>query len=134
MEAHQIRFSVHCTPAAARSARQQLVNGIRRWNASLDQDLLSTAELVAAELLTNAVRHAGHGPISAGARQCVASRPLPTRVVRPARAISTPETLVRKRASSTLGSLVSLGRRSRCGWVVARAGAEKEASNSMVPE
>ncbi|MFF7139107.1 MULTISPECIES: ATP-binding protein [unclassified Streptomyces] len=68
MEAHQIRFSVHGTPAAARSARQQLANGIRRWDASLDQDLLNTAELVAAELLTNAVRHAGHGPISAGAR------------------------------------------------------------------
>lgn len=68
MEAHQIRFSVPGTPAAVRSARQQLANGIRRWDASLDQDLLSTAELVAAELLTNAVRHAGRGPISAGAR------------------------------------------------------------------
>lgn len=68
MEAHQIRFSVHGSPAAASSARQQLANGIRGWDASLDQDLLSTAELVAAELLANAVRHAGHGPISAGAR------------------------------------------------------------------
>lgn len=68
MEAHQIRFSVHGTPAAASSARQQLANGIRGWDTSLDQDLLSTAELVAAELLANAVRHSGHGPISAGAR------------------------------------------------------------------
>ncbi|MGW0824619.1 ATP-binding protein [Streptomyces sp. NPDC002845] len=68
MEAHQIQFSVHGTPAAASSARQQLANGIRGWDASLDQDLLSTAELVAAELLANAVQHAGHGPISAAAR------------------------------------------------------------------
>ncbi|MFC9913082.1 ATP-binding protein [Streptomyces sp. NPDC127197] len=68
MEAHQIRFPVPGTPAAARSARQQLANGIRAWDASFDQELLETAELVAAELLANAVRHGGHGPISAGAR------------------------------------------------------------------
>jgi anti-sigma regulatory factor (Ser/Thr protein kinase) len=67
MEAHQIRFPVPSTPAAASSARQQLANGIRAWDAFLDQELLETAELVAAELLTNAVRHAGHGPISASA-------------------------------------------------------------------
>ena len=35
MEAHQIHFSVHGTPAAARSARQQLANGIRGWDTSL---------------------------------------------------------------------------------------------------
>lgn len=68
MEAHQIRFPVHSTPAAASSARQQIASGIRGWDACLDQELLSTAELVAAELLANAVRHAGHGPISAAAR------------------------------------------------------------------
>jgi len=68
METHQIRLSVHGTPAAASSARQQLASGIRGWCAALDQELLSTAELVAAELLANAVRHAGHGPISAAAR------------------------------------------------------------------
>jgi len=33
----------------------------------LDQEMLDTAELVAAELLANAVRHAGDGPISDGA-------------------------------------------------------------------
>ncbi|WP_369189468.1 ATP-binding protein [Streptomyces sp. R08] len=68
MEAHQIHFPVHGTPAAASSARRQLAIGIRAWDTSLDQELLETAELVAAELLANAVRHAGHGPISAGAR------------------------------------------------------------------
>ncbi|MDX3385394.1 ATP-binding protein [Streptomyces niveiscabiei] len=68
MEAHQIHFPVHGTAAAASSARQRLAIGIRDWDASLDQELLETAELVAAELLANAVRHAGHGPISAGAR------------------------------------------------------------------
>jgi len=67
MEAHQIHFPVHGTPAAASFARQQLAIGIRAWDASLDQELLETAELVAAELLANAVRHAGHGPILAGA-------------------------------------------------------------------
>ncbi|WP_416973587.1 ATP-binding protein [Streptomyces sp. 4F14] len=68
MEAHQIHFPVHGTAAAASSARRRLAIGIRDWDASLDQELLETAELVAAELLANAVRHAGHGPISAGAR------------------------------------------------------------------
>jgi serine/threonine-protein kinase RsbW len=68
MEAHQIHFPVHGTAAAASTARQRLANGIRAWDASLGQELLETAELVAAELLANAVQHAGHGLISAGAR------------------------------------------------------------------
>ncbi|MFC7866340.1 ATP-binding protein [Streptomyces murinus] len=68
MEVHQVRFPVSGTPAAATAARQQLAGAIRNWDAFLGPELLDTAELVAAELITNAVRHAGHGPISAGAR------------------------------------------------------------------
>ncbi|MFJ4005657.1 MULTISPECIES: ATP-binding protein [Streptomyces] len=68
MEVHQVRFPVSGTPAAATAARQQLAGAIRTWNAFLGPELLDTAELVAAELITNAVRHAGHGSISAGAR------------------------------------------------------------------
>ncbi|MFD8910256.1 ATP-binding protein [Streptomyces sp. NPDC059575] len=68
MEVHHARFPVSGTPAAAASARRQLAGAIRNWDVFLEPELLETAELVAAELITNAVRHAGHGPISAGAR------------------------------------------------------------------
>ncbi|MFJ8154285.1 ATP-binding protein [Streptomyces sp. NPDC094468] len=68
MEVHQVRFPVSGTPAAAASARRQLAGAIRNWDAFLGPELLDTAELVAAELIANAVRHAGNGPISAGAR------------------------------------------------------------------
>ncbi|MYS46864.1 ATP-binding protein [Streptomyces sp. SID5998] len=68
MEVHQVRFPVSGTPAAAASARRQLSGAIRNWDAFLGPELLDTAELVAAELIANAVRHAGNGPISAGAR------------------------------------------------------------------
>ncbi|MEV6480293.1 ATP-binding protein [Streptomyces sp. NPDC051576] len=68
MEVHQIRFPVSGTPVGAASARRQLADGIREWGAFLDPELLDTAELVAGELITNAVRHAGDGPIAAGAR------------------------------------------------------------------
>ncbi|WHM38256.1 ATP-binding protein [Streptomyces sp. BPTC-684] len=66
MEAHQIRISVSGTPAGAASARQQIAEWIRAWGVLLEPDLLDTAELVASELITNAVRHA-HGPITASA-------------------------------------------------------------------
>ncbi|MDO0933231.1 ATP-binding protein [Streptomyces sp. DG2A-72] len=68
MEVHHVRFPVSGTSAAAASARQRLAGAIRAWGAFLKPELLETAELVAAELITNAVRHAGKGPISAGAR------------------------------------------------------------------
>ncbi|MGW5659842.1 ATP-binding protein [Streptomyces sp. NPDC003758] len=67
MEAHQIRIPVSSTPAAAAFARQQLAAGIRGWGLG-NPELLDTAELVAGELIANAVRHAGDGPIAAGAR------------------------------------------------------------------
>ncbi|WKX72169.1 ATP-binding protein [Streptomyces sp. XD-27] len=68
MEVHQICFPVAGTRAAAASARQQLAAGIRAWGALLDPELLDSAELVAAELITNAVRHTNDGPIVATAR------------------------------------------------------------------
>ncbi|MCX3059797.1 ATP-binding protein [Streptomyces beihaiensis] len=69
MEAHEIRLPVAGTPAAARDARRQLALGIRTaWGDLLDRDLLDTVELAAGELIANAVRHAGGGPIWAGAR------------------------------------------------------------------
>ncbi|QDY77673.1 ATP-binding protein [Streptomyces qinzhouensis] len=68
MKVHQIRFPVPGTHAAASSARRDLVAAIRAWGTLLPPELLDAAELVASELITNAVRHAGaDGPISAGA-------------------------------------------------------------------
>ncbi|WP_275466582.1 ATP-binding protein [Streptomyces noursei] len=68
MAANQIRLSVASTPVGASSARRQLVNRMREWADVLDQQVLDNAELVVAELLVNAVQHAGGGPIAAGAR------------------------------------------------------------------
>ncbi|MEV2211097.1 ATP-binding protein [Streptomyces sp. NPDC050997] len=67
MEAHHIRIPVSGTPAGAASARRQIAEEIRDWGAALGHELLYAAELVASELITNAVRHAHHGPITAGA-------------------------------------------------------------------
>ncbi|MBO1333742.1 ATP-binding protein [Streptomyces sp. VRA16 Mangrove soil] len=67
MEAHHIRISVSGTSAGAASARQQIAEEIRDWGAVLGSELLDAAELVASELITNAVRHAHEGPITAGA-------------------------------------------------------------------
>ncbi|MEV8018094.1 ATP-binding protein [Streptomyces sp. NPDC086554] len=60
-------MSVSGTPAGAASARQQIAKAIRAWGAFLEPELLDAAELVAAELLANAVQHADGGPITAGA-------------------------------------------------------------------
>ncbi|MDT3395358.1 ATP-binding protein [Streptomyces sp. B1866] len=67
MEVHQIRLPVSGTPAAAVSARRQLTDVLRVWN-TFGPELLDRAELVAAELIANAVLHAGDGPIWVGAR------------------------------------------------------------------
>ncbi|PNE36261.1 ATP-binding protein [Streptomyces noursei] len=66
MEAHHIRIPVSGTPAGATSARQEIAEGIRAWATSLEPELLDAAELVTSELITNAVRHAHDGPITAG--------------------------------------------------------------------
>ncbi|MEE1749263.1 ATP-binding protein [Streptomyces sp. JV184] len=67
MEAHHIRIPVPGTPAGAASARRQIAEEIRDWGAALGPALLDAAVLVASELITNAVRHAHKGPITAGA-------------------------------------------------------------------
>ncbi|MBX7551293.1 ATP-binding protein [Streptomyces sp. tea 10] len=74
MQAHQFRIPVSGTPAAAASARRQLADGIRAFGAFLGPELLDAAELVAAELIANAVRHANDGPITAGA--CLSDKEL----------------------------------------------------------
>ncbi|KUL33846.1 hypothetical protein ADL22_32055 [Streptomyces sp. NRRL F-4489] len=67
MDAYRIRFPVVSTPVGASTARRRLMDGMRAWADVLDQEVLDTAELVVAELLANAVQHAGGGPIVAGA-------------------------------------------------------------------
>lgn len=67
MEAHHIRIPVPGTPAGAASARRRIAEEIRDWGAALGPALLDAAVLVASELITNAVRHAHKGPITAGA-------------------------------------------------------------------
>ncbi|WP_328866164.1 ATP-binding protein [Streptomyces sp. NBC_00304] len=67
MEAHRIRIPVPGTPAGAASARRQIAEEIPDWGAALGPVLLDAAVLVASELITNAVRHADKGPITAGA-------------------------------------------------------------------
>ncbi|MFK0288895.1 ATP-binding protein [Streptomyces sp. NPDC090442] len=68
MEMHDVRFSVSGTPAAAASARRRLVAAMRDWGLPADSDVLHVAELMAGELLSNAVRHAGPGAATVTAR------------------------------------------------------------------
>ncbi|MEV6394424.1 ATP-binding protein [Streptomyces sp. NPDC051907] len=67
MEAHHIRIPVSGTSAGAASARRQIAEERRDWGAALGPELLDAAELVASELITNAVRHAHEGSITAEA-------------------------------------------------------------------
>ncbi|WP_371791243.1 ATP-binding protein [Streptomyces sp. NBC_01471] len=67
MEAHHIRISVSGTSAGAASARRRIAEEIRAWGTLLGSEVLDAAELVASELITNAVRHAPGGPIAASA-------------------------------------------------------------------
>ncbi|MGD3108939.1 ATP-binding protein [Streptomyces sp. YGL11-2] len=68
MEVHDIRLPVSGTPAAAASARRQLVAAMRGWGLPADSDALHAAELMAGELLSNAVQHAGPRAITVAAR------------------------------------------------------------------
>ncbi|MFG2207307.1 ATP-binding protein [Streptomyces sp. NPDC048638] len=67
MEVHDIRLSVSGTPAVAASARRQFAAEIRDWGLPVDSDALHTAELIAGELLSNAVQYAGQGAIALSA-------------------------------------------------------------------
>ncbi|UZJ33754.1 ATP-binding protein [Streptomyces endophytica] len=68
MEVHDIRLSVFGTPAAAASARRRLVAAIRDWGLPAGSEPLHAAELMAGELLSNAVQHAGPGAVTVTAR------------------------------------------------------------------
>ncbi|GAA2695161.1 ATP-binding protein [Streptomyces lunalinharesii] len=68
MDAYQIRFPLASTPLGASTARRRLVDGMRAWAEVLDQEVLDAAEVVVAELLANAVQHAGGTVIVARAR------------------------------------------------------------------
>lgn len=58
----QIRFTVEATAAAVHSARHRVSRAVRSWTASSDDELSFRLELVASELLTNGLEHAG-GPM-----------------------------------------------------------------------
>ncbi|MFF9339708.1 ATP-binding protein [Streptomyces sp. NPDC014773] len=69
MEAHQLTFSLPPTPVAVPTARRQMRDAITAWPAvTATSEAVHTAELVVSELVTNAVRYAGHQPISVVAR------------------------------------------------------------------
>ncbi|MCX4822449.1 ATP-binding protein [Streptomyces sp. NBC_01142] len=68
MEAHELSISVSGTPLAAAETRRQIAAEIRSWNTGFDADTLHSAELVAGELIANAVQHASDGPVSVAAR------------------------------------------------------------------
>ncbi|GHB10041.1 ATP-binding protein [Streptomyces chryseus] len=63
---HQLAFPVAQTAAAAQEARHRVVAAVRAWDIQLGEDELDGIELVAAELVANAVLHATSGPITVG--------------------------------------------------------------------
>ncbi|MCF3131878.1 ATP-binding protein [Streptomyces olivochromogenes] len=63
MSRHRFRFAFEATPAAVHAARHRISAAVRRRDAPLDDEVCSQLELVATELLTNAVRHAS-GPLT----------------------------------------------------------------------
>ncbi|APU41207.1 MULTISPECIES: ATP-binding protein [unclassified Streptomyces] len=65
MEAHQLTFTLSPTPIAVPTARRQMRDAIAAWpTVPATSEAVHTAELVVSELVTNAVRYAGHQPIS----------------------------------------------------------------------
>jgi anti-sigma regulatory factor (Ser/Thr protein kinase) len=65
MAAHyQLAFPVAHTAAAAQQARHRVVAAVRSWDIRLGEDELDGIELVAGELVANAVLHATSGPVT----------------------------------------------------------------------
>ncbi|MEU8628760.1 ATP-binding protein [Streptomyces sp. NPDC048669] len=60
----RITFTVEATEAAVHGARHRVSTAVRRWGGPVDEELCFHLELVASELLTNGLRHAG-GPMTA---------------------------------------------------------------------
>ncbi|MER6717664.1 MULTISPECIES: ATP-binding protein [Streptomyces] len=67
MNPPRFSFSVVGTPHAVTHSRHRVVAGVRDWRLDGADEVLDDVALVTSELLTNAVRHAGHGPISVAA-------------------------------------------------------------------
>ncbi|MFD6421351.1 ATP-binding protein [Streptomyces sp. NPDC060198] len=67
MEPLRFSFSVAGTPYAVTDSRHRVVAGVRDWRLDGADEVLEDVALVTSELLTNAVRHAGYGPISVAA-------------------------------------------------------------------
>ncbi len=69
MEAHQLTFTLPPTPVAVPVARRRVREAIAAWPAVLAiPEVAHTVELVVSELVTNAVRHAGHQSIGVRAQ------------------------------------------------------------------
>ncbi|MFE9402348.1 ATP-binding protein [Streptomyces sp. NPDC006530] len=68
MEPQHLSFSVPGTAVAVAHARHQVVAGICGWGLPVGSGVVEAVALVTSELLTNAVQHAGDGPISVAAR------------------------------------------------------------------
>ncbi|WP_171052991.1 ATP-binding protein [Streptomyces marianii] len=65
MEAQQLTLTLPPTPVAVPTARRRVREAITVWpTVPATSEAIHTAELVVSELVTNAVRYAGHQPIS----------------------------------------------------------------------
>ncbi|MEU2429684.1 ATP-binding protein [Streptomyces sp. NPDC007861] len=74
MAAHQLTFTLPPTPVAVPTARRQVREAIAAWPAvTAASEAIQTVELVVSELVTNAVRYAGHQPISIVVQFCAAA-------------------------------------------------------------
>ncbi|MEU3900807.1 ATP-binding protein [Streptomyces sp. NPDC045251] len=64
MSATRVRFTVEATAAAVRGARRRVSATVRSWGVSMADESLLSLEVVASELLTNALVHAGGGAMT----------------------------------------------------------------------
>ncbi|NEC08979.1 NADAR domain-containing protein [Streptomyces sp. SID7909] len=65
---HQLSFPVIGTKHAVRESRHRLVAAVSAWDIRLGEERMGGIELVAGELIANAVLHAGAGPITVDIR------------------------------------------------------------------
>ncbi|MFJ6759742.1 ATP-binding protein [Streptomyces sp. NPDC091273] len=68
MEVHEVTLTVTSTPQGAVRARHQVMNEIRGWRSVIGTDGMCVAEVVAGEMLANAVQHTGNEAASVTAR------------------------------------------------------------------
>lgn len=59
----ELRFTVEGTAAAVRDARRRISSAVSSWDVPVDGDQLFRLELIASEMLTNGLQHAG-GPLT----------------------------------------------------------------------